>query len=78
MKLSGVLLSILATLGTGAMQGSNSRSRYDFGSPANLGRIVNSSAFDGGPSIAADRLVLFFTSDRPGGSGGGDLWMTKR
>jgi hypothetical protein len=37
--------------------------------------VVNSSAFDGGPSISADGLTLFFHS---GGFGGGDLWMTSR
>jgi hypothetical protein len=44
----------------------------------NLGPTVNSSAWDGGPSISADGLSLFFFSGRPGGSGGFDLWVTTR
>jgi hypothetical protein len=44
----------------------------------NLGPIVNSSAWDGGPSISPDGLSLFFFSERPGGSGGKDLWVTTR
>ena len=44
----------------------------------NLGPTVNSSAWDGGPSISADGLSLFFFSERPGGSGGKDLWVTTR
>ena len=49
-----------------------------FGLPTNLGPVVNSSAFDGGPSISRDGLSLYFTSERPGGSGAGDLWVTRR
>ena len=50
----------------------------DWSAPVNLGATVNSSAFDGVPSISADGLSLFFQSDRPGGSGGTDLWVTTR
>ncbi len=46
--------------------------------PVNLGPMVNSSAHDWVPSISADGLSLYFSSDRPGGSGGHDLWMTTR
>ena len=49
-----------------------------FGNPTNLGMTVNSSAREFGPSISADDLSLYFTSRRPGGSGGTDLWMTTR
>jgi WD40-like Beta Propeller Repeat len=52
--------------------------RFDFASPTNLGFTVNSPNFDGGPSISRDGLALYLTSDRAGGSGGGDLWVTKR
>ena len=46
--------------------------------PENLGPIVNSSANDADPAISADGLVLFFGSDREGGSGAYDIWMTTR
>jgi predicted secreted protein len=46
--------------------------------PVNLGPLVNSSADDSGEFISGDGLTLFFHSMRPGGSGGHDLWMTKR
>ena len=42
--------------------------------PVNLGPNVNSSAWDEFPSISADGSTLFFTSNRPGGYGGYDLW----
>ena len=49
--------------------------------PVNLGPTVNGvngTWENRDPSISADGLVLFFISDRPGGSGGADLWMTRR
>ena len=44
--------------------------------PMNLGATVNTSAKDNCPSISADGLSLYFTSDRPGGSGEIDIWVT--
>src|SRR5262245_53021038 len=50
----------------------------DVGEPENLGPDVNGVGFDGGPAIGADGLELWFVSDRPGGHGGGDIWVTRR
>jgi len=49
-----------------------------WGAPVNLGPAVNSSAFDGRPFISADGLKLFFDSNRSGGYGQGDLYVTTR
>lgn len=49
-----------------------------FGPPVNLGRAVNSTAYDGEPSISDDGLVLVFASDRAGGLGRRDLWVATR
>ena len=46
--------------------------------PENLGPAVNSSAWDGEPSISSDELSLYFGSQRPGGYGGADIWVTTR
>ena len=46
--------------------------------PVNLGPPVNTDVDDRSPSLSTDGLRLFFSSDRPGGSGNGDLWMTTR
>ena len=46
--------------------------------PRNLGPTVNSTFVDAQPYIARDRLTLFFMSNRPGGCGGFDLYMTTR
>jgi hypothetical protein len=50
----------------------------DWGVPVNLGPIVNSSTQDYNPGISADGLWLVFSSERPGGYGGSDLWATTR
>jgi Tol biopolymer transport system component len=50
----------------------------EWGTPTNLGPTVNTSASDSCPSISADGLSLFFMSNRPGGAGGNDVWVTTR
>ncbi len=50
----------------------------DWGETVNLGPTVNTSSTDGSPSISVDGLTLFFGSERPGGYGGHDLWVTTR
>ncbi len=51
----------------------------DWGEPVNLGPTVNNSAaWDGEMSISSDELELYFASDRTGGLGGYDLWVTRR
>ncbi len=46
--------------------------------PVNLGPNVNSSGIDASPNISADGLTLFLNSNRSGGLGNSDLWMTWR
>lgn len=46
--------------------------------PINLGGIVNSRYSDKHPSISSDGKVLYFASDRPGGKGGLDIWVTRK
>jgi hypothetical protein len=50
----------------------------NWGPPANLGPTVNSTSRDADPSISSDGLVLFFDSERPGGYGPENLYMTRR
>lgn len=50
----------------------------DWAMPANLGPVVNSSFQDFGPAISRDGLSLYFTSDRPGGFGSMDIWVSQR
>ena len=45
--------------------------------PYNVGSPVNSTSWDSQPSISADGQTLFFSSSRPGGFGGKDIWYSK-
>jgi Tol biopolymer transport system component len=49
-----------------------------WGEPVNLGPTVNSSSSDRSPCISPNGLVLLFSSNRPGGFGDRDLYMTRR
>jgi len=49
-----------------------------WGLPVNLGPTVNSSAGDLGPNVSPDGHYLFFTSNRPGGLGLNDVWVSWR
>lgn len=46
--------------------------------PQNLGPNINTTALEGCPFIAPDNLSLFFASDRVGGVGGVDIWVSTR
>jgi serine/threonine protein kinase/Tol biopolymer transport system component len=46
--------------------------------PVNLGSPLNSPAADWGPSISSNGLELYFSSDRPNGHGGDDIYVTTR
>jgi len=50
----------------------------DWAAPVNMGSAVNSSAYDGEGCISTDGLALFFSSNRAGGMGSYDMWMTTR
>ncbi|MEZ4772033.1 MAG: OmpA family protein [Bacteroidia bacterium] len=46
--------------------------------PKSLGQTVNSSGSDASPFIAADNKSLYFASDREGGLGSFDIYVTRR
>jgi len=50
----------------------------DWGPPTNLGPVVNSLNDEMGPCISSDGLELYFQSNRPGGAGRDDIWVTRR
>jgi hypothetical protein len=49
-----------------------------WGVPVNLGPKVNTSFFDGFVSVSGDNQTLVFASNRPGGLGDLDIWMSTR
>jgi len=46
--------------------------------PQNLGPTVNTVGIDNGPALSPDEHSLYFNSNRSGGSGGNDLYVTRR
>lgn len=47
-------------------------------SPKNLGSPINTGAWESQPSLSADGNTLYFVSNRPGGVGGYDIWISKK
>lgn len=46
--------------------------------PVNIGPEINSSAWESQPSLSADGRVLYFISDRRGGIGGRDIYVSRK
>ncbi|MEZ4944969.1 MAG: OmpA family protein [Cyclobacteriaceae bacterium] len=46
--------------------------------PVNIGPEINSSAWESQPSLSADGRVLYFISDRSGGIGGRDIYVSRK
>ncbi|TDH21302.1 flagellar motor protein MotB [Segetibacter sp. 3557_3] len=44
----------------------------------NMGRAINSDFWDSSPSLSPDKKALYFSSNRPGGYGGKDLYVSYR
>ncbi|MFB0553529.1 MAG: hypothetical protein ACETWQ_09465 [Phycisphaerae bacterium] len=75
MKIAKMVVILVLALGLIA---SVANADFTFGEPTNLGAMVNSSSGDLSPSISADGLILIFQSNRPGGYGKADLYVTTR
>jgi hypothetical protein len=50
----------------------------DWSAPVNLGPVVNSTFNDSGPALSRKGLSLYFQSNRPGGVGASDIWVSQR
>jgi outer membrane protein OmpA-like peptidoglycan-associated protein len=48
----------------------------DWSKPENLGSSINSIAWESQPSLSADGRTLYFVSNRKGGLGGRDIWVS--
>jgi len=46
--------------------------------PINLGPQINTEFWESSPSLSSDKNTLYFSSDRPGGYGGKDLYVSHR
>jgi hypothetical protein len=52
--------------------------RAPWGPAQNLGTAINTAAHERSPALSRNRRLLFFATDRPGGSGGFDIWLSWR
>ena len=53
--------------------------RYsDWSEPLNLGPVINTGFNDQHPALSKDGLSLYLTSNRPGGYGADDIWVSHR
>src|SRR6266581_824830 len=50
----------------------------EWSTPVNLGPVVNSSSVDANAGLSSDGHTLFFVSNRAGGVGNNDIWMSHR
>jgi len=50
----------------------------DWSAPMNLGPVINSPDNEGGATLSKNRLSLYFASNRPGGYGLSDLFVSQR
>ncbi|HEX7295217.1 MAG TPA: hypothetical protein VF251_05650, partial [Pyrinomonadaceae bacterium] len=69
--LTGVFLTI-------QLPSAHAQNYSDWAPPVSLGPIINSSASDQGPALSKDGLSLYFHSNRPGGLGGFDMYVSQR
>ena len=60
------------------IDGGSTKADFTFGEPIHLGSTINSSSDDAQPCISANGLELYFNSNRAGGYGLSDLWVSTR
>ncbi len=81
MKLLEIPIVATSLMGLCFLSGVNippAHAGFVFGTATNLGLTVNSAYHDYFPCISPDGLELYFSSNRPGGYGGYDIWVSKR
>jgi len=81
MRLFQIPMFVLSLFGLGLLSGLDTpaaNADFFFGKPQNLGPTVNSVDDVHGVWVAPDGLSLYFTSNRDGGFGGYDLWVSTR
>jgi Tol biopolymer transport system component len=54
------------------------RTKDAWGTPVNVGPTINTTMLDAVPAFSRDGHLMFFGSNRPGGSGDNDLWVSHR
>ncbi|HEY7171200.1 MAG TPA: hypothetical protein VH417_10165 [Vicinamibacterales bacterium] len=78
MRAHSRLAAIAALLVTIALAPTAGHEAGEWSTPSNLGDIVNSADGDFFSAVSKDGLSLYFTSARPGGYGGFDIYVSQR
>ena len=75
-----IALTTLATIGIFALTSIDgfSQNAANFHLPQNMGPIVNSEFADAGGFLSPNGLSFYFSSQRPGGQGLSDIWVSRR
>jgi hypothetical protein len=63
---------------TGHIVADNTSHFSEWSAPVNLGSTINTTFNEQGPALSSDELSLYFGSDRSGGIGGFDIWVSHR
>lgn len=78
-RLNGYRIKSLVVFVVGmVLPSAHAKADFIFGEPVNLGPTINSTGNETGPCISSDNLELYFTANRPGGSGLADLHVATR
>ncbi|HMC98529.1 MAG TPA: OmpA family protein, partial [Ferruginibacter sp.] len=56
----------------------SARTNTGWSEPQNIGRVINTEFWESSPSLSPDKKDLYFSSNRPGGYGGKDIWVSHR
>ena len=79
-NIRGVVLTLTALimLGLAAFSPVAAQKFSEWSPPVNLGPIINSPWWDFAPAISKKGLSLYIASNRPGGFGSHDIWVSQR
>ena len=75
---NAIIKTTLSAIITLLIMGANVYSQNHFGAPQNMGAALNTSFDETGPIISPNGLSLYFTSNRLGGQGGTDIYVSHR
>ncbi|MDA9563234.1 tetratricopeptide repeat protein [Flavobacteriales bacterium] len=64
--------------GSGEIYASRLSSSGKWGSPKDMGKLINTSYFESSASITADGQFMYFLSERKGGQGMADIWVAEK
>jgi Tol biopolymer transport system component len=81
MRLFEIPITVMSLFGLcflSGLEGPPAHADFVFGEPVNLGPPVNSAYREIEPVLSPDGLELYFHSDRPGGYGDVDIYVTRR